>query len=387
MKTRAAAIALAAAVGGALLAPAVPFADETPAPPTAVLEAASHSVAAGKVLELDSSKSTPGDSPIAGHVWDLDGNGSFETDTGAKPTADVKPHTPGPLTVRVRVVDAAGLEADAKLDLHVTRPQANALGDTSTHLGSAPPSAPADPAPAQPAAPSDPATVPSDPPATPAPSDPAPAPSDPAAVPSAPAAPAPPAPAPAPAPSPPPTSDLGPPAMTAAPSLVPRRALAGASAHGKTQPVADVHAAASSGVTIKDFKFTPGTTSVHVGDTITWTNKDIAPHTASASDGSFDTGSISQGKSASHTFTKAGTFAYICSIHPSMKGTVTVAASGSSGSPSGGTPASGASATPSSGSSDSGGSNLPLTGLNVLIVVLLAALMTGTGTLLRRRVG
>ncbi|HEX3239174.1 MAG TPA: hypothetical protein VHR18_03435 [Solirubrobacterales bacterium] len=86
MKTRAAAVALAAAVGGALLAPAVPFADETPAPPTAVLDAASHSVAVGKALELDSSKSTAGASPIAGHVWDLDGNGSFETDTGSSPT-------------------------------------------------------------------------------------------------------------------------------------------------------------------------------------------------------------------------------------------------------------------------------------------------------------
>src|SRR3954447_5704988 len=98
MRARSAAIALAAAVGGALFAPAAPFADETPAPPTAVLEAASHSVEAGQALELDSSKSTPGASPIVGHVWDLDGNGSFETDSGAKPTVDVKPDTPGPLT-------------------------------------------------------------------------------------------------------------------------------------------------------------------------------------------------------------------------------------------------------------------------------------------------
>jgi hypothetical protein len=127
--------------------------------------------------------------------------------------------------------------------------------------------------------------------------------------------------------------------------------------------------------------------TVHVGDTITWTNQDVAPHTATASDGSFDTGNISQGKSGSHTFDTAGTFAYICSIHPSMKGTVTVAAASGAANP-GGTGDGGSGASADTGSNgDSGGSDLPLTGLNVLTVVLLAALMTGTGTLLRRRVG
>lgn len=377
MSARAAAVALAAAVGGALLAPSVPRADETPAPPTAALEAASHSVEAGKSLRLDSSKSTAGASPIVGHVWDLDGNGSFETDTGTDPTAELKPETPGPLTVQVRVVDAGGQSADAKLDLTVDPPaqQLRAIGGSK---GGEQPAAPAAGEPAgagpgvdlqQPApAPAPAAAAPQDTPAAPAPpAGSAPAPTE---NPSTPAAPA--------------GSELGQPSMTAAPSLVPRAALARASAQGRTEPVATVHAAASSGVTIKDFKFMPASISVHVGDTITWSNKDIAPHTATASDGSFDTGNISQGKSASHTFTSAGTFAYICSIHPSMKGTVTVAASGSSGGTSGSTP----SASPT-GSSDSGsgGSDLPLTGLNVLTVVLLAALMTGTGTLLRRRVG
>jgi hypothetical protein len=132
---------------------------------------------------------------------------------------------------------------------------------------------------------------------------------------------------------------------------------------------------------------------VHVGDTITWSNQDIAPHTATASDGSFDTGTINPGKSGSHTFTKAGTFAYICSIHPSMKGTVTVAAAsgGTSGSGSGGSGGSG-------GTSGTGGSTgttpsttsaggLPQTGLDIAAVVLIATLMMGSGTVLRRRVG
>jgi plastocyanin len=169
--------------------------------------------------------------------------------------------------------------------------------------------------------------------------------------------------------------------MTAAPSLVPRSELP---QRPRTVPVADVHAAASSGVTIKNFAFSPGTTSVSVGDTITWTNQDSAPHTATASDGSFDTGILQKGKSGSHTFTKAGTFAYICSVHPSMKGTVTVAAA--SGGSSGGNSPSSTTATPSTTTPDNG-SNLPHTGFDLLVVVLLAGLMTGVGTLMRWRLG
>ncbi len=173
--------------------------------------------------------------------------------------------------------------------------------------------------------------------------------------------------------------------MTAAPSLVPRRQLV---ERPTTVPVSDVHAAASSGVTIKNFAFSPGTTTVHVGDTITWTNQDSIAHTATASDGSFDTGLLQKGKSGSHTFTKAGTIAYICSVHPSMKGTVVVAAaSGGSGSGAGsGGSGSGTTTTPSATTAATG-SNLPHTGFDLLAVVLLAGFMTGTGTLMRWRLG
>jgi plastocyanin len=176
--------------------------------------------------------------------------------------------------------------------------------------------------------------------------------------------------------------------MTAAPPLLPRTLLASGDTYGATAKSAAgttvTAAAASTGVTIKDFKFGPASSSVHVGDTITWTNQDVAAHTATASDGSFNTGSLSQGKSGSHTFTKAGTFPYICSIHPSMKGTVTVAAA--SGGTSGGTSGTdagaggGTTATPSASS----GSSLPQTGLDLAVVVLLAALMMAAGTALRR---
>ena len=88
----------------------------------------------------------------------------------------------------------------------------------------------------------------------------------------------------------------------------------------KPKPIAI--AAASTSVTISDFQFAPGGVTVNVGDTVTWTNTGPTPHSATASDGSFDTGIMDEGSSGSHTFTEAGTFAYICTPHPNMKGTV-----------------------------------------------------------------
>jgi len=87
-------------------------------------------------------------------------------------------------------------------------------------------------------------------------------------------------------------------------------------------------------VTIEGFAFSPGRVTVMVGDTVTWTNRDGASHTATADDGSWDTGGIPSSSSASIRFTKAGEFRYSCAIHPDMTGRVIVlqAASGESGS-------------------------------------------------------
>jgi plastocyanin len=84
--------------------------------------------------------------------------------------------------------------------------------------------------------------------------------------------------------------------------------------------------AADESVTIAGFAFDPATVTVNVGDSVTWTNQDSTAHTATAGDGSFDTGSIGAGQTATVTFDSAGTFAYVCSIHPQMAGTVTVQA-------------------------------------------------------------
>lgn len=81
---------------------------------------------------------------------------------------------------------------------------------------------------------------------------------------------------------------------------------------------------AKNAVEIKDFAHNPKTLTVKVGDTVTWTNKDVAGHSATADDGSFDTGVIAQGESGSVTFDTAGTFTYHCTPHPNMKATVVV---------------------------------------------------------------
>jgi hypothetical protein len=61
---------------------------------------------------------------------------------------------------------------------------------------------------------------------------------------------------------------------------------------------------------------------------VTWHNTNLVPHTATALDGAFDSGRIEGGASFSYTFTTPGTFAYMCTIHPTMKGTVVVLAPG-----------------------------------------------------------
>ena len=77
-------------------------------------------------------------------------------------------------------------------------------------------------------------------------------------------------------------------------------------------------------VVIHNFAFHPAELSVSVGDTIVWKNMDIVSHTVTAADGSFDSDEIKPGKSWKLVAKKAGTFAYSCSPHPNMHGTLTV---------------------------------------------------------------
>src|SRR3954471_10264766 len=93
---------------------------------------------------------------------------------------------------------------------------------------------------------------------------------------------------------------------------------------GFNAPTTSAQDAAS--VTIAGFAFSPASLTITAGTTVTWTNQDSATHTATADDGSWDTGNIAQGASGSVTFNTPGTFTYHCSIHPNMTGTITVTA-------------------------------------------------------------
>lgn len=78
-------------------------------------------------------------------------------------------------------------------------------------------------------------------------------------------------------------------------------------------------------IDIANFEFDPKAITARAGSKVAWTNQDSAAHTATAtSGGAFDTGTLAQGKTGSATLSKPGTYAYMCTIHPFMKATLTV---------------------------------------------------------------
>ena len=93
-------------------------------------------------------------------------------------------------------------------------------------------------------------------------------------------------------------------------------------------PAPSGEAARSEKVKIVEFVYGPDPVTVQVGGKVIWQNEDTAPHTATADDGSFDTGTIEKGKIKSETFKQAGTYPYFCAIHPTMHGTVEVVEKG-----------------------------------------------------------
>lgn len=103
-------------------------------------------------------------------------------------------------------------------------------------------------------------------------------------------------------------------------------AAAGETEAGETEsePAPSGEAAKSEKVDIVEFTYQPDPVVVQVDGKVIWQNQDTAPHTATADDGSFDTGTIEKGKLGSETFKEPGTFTYFCEIHPTMKGTVEV---------------------------------------------------------------
>lgn len=79
-------------------------------------------------------------------------------------------------------------------------------------------------------------------------------------------------------------------------------------------------------ITMKDFAFSPATLEVRPGEEITVSNEDSTAHTMTATEGNaFDTGTIDGDKSGSFKApTQPGTYSFVCTFHPDMKGTLTV---------------------------------------------------------------
>jgi plastocyanin len=95
------------------------------------------------------------------------------------------------------------------------------------------------------------------------------------------------------------------------------------------EPAPPEPAAEEATVTMLDFSYEPIELEVTVGTTVIWDNAGEVQHSATADDGSFDTGLFDPGQQASVTFDTAGTFPYYCTLHGTaggvgMAGTVVV---------------------------------------------------------------
>jgi plastocyanin len=96
------------------------------------------------------------------------------------------------------------------------------------------------------------------------------------------------------------------------------------SAPGPTSPPATAAAAATASVSIDNFAFSPATTTVPVGTTVTWVNHDDAPHTVTANDKAFGSKALDTDDRYTHQFTAPGTYSYFCAVHTHMTGKVVV---------------------------------------------------------------
>ncbi|HFB55006.1 MAG TPA: hypothetical protein ENJ46_03700 [Hellea balneolensis] len=77
-------------------------------------------------------------------------------------------------------------------------------------------------------------------------------------------------------------------------------------------------------IDIHKMKFQTPRLDVRVGDKVTWTNKDIVPHTATATDESWSSGRLKKGESFTLTITEHMSLDYFCSYHRTMKGVLVV---------------------------------------------------------------
>ena len=141
-------------------------------------------------------------------------------------------------------------------------------------------------------------------------------------------------------------------------------------------------------VSIQDFFFEPDQLTVAPGTTVTWVNDGAVPHTSTADDGAWDSGTLQPGESFSFTFDDPGDYSYFCEIHPDMTATITVSEGGemTTASPEATTMSPSATATATASPTATATAspkmqhNLPDTG-GVALPILAAAALLGLGVL------
>ena len=76
--------------------------------------------------------------------------------------------------------------------------------------------------------------------------------------------------------------------------------------------------------TLTTTAYSPNPMTINAGGTVTWVNDDAVAHTSTGNGGMWDSGTMQPGARFSRTFPTAGSFPYLCTIHPNMVGTVNV---------------------------------------------------------------
>jgi plastocyanin len=89
-------------------------------------------------------------------------------------------------------------------------------------------------------------------------------------------------------------------------------------------PAAALAAGKTHTVRMEGIKFVPERLEVAAGDTVVWTNKDVVPHTVTASEAHVESGEIAPNKSWRFVAKRKGEMPYICRLHPGMKGLLVV---------------------------------------------------------------
>lgn len=98
----------------------------------------------------------------------------------------------------------------------------------------------------------------------------------------------------------------------------------GAAPQVESGPTQAPDAPTGASIDIAQMRFDPPSLKIKSGDTVTWTQSDGMTHAIGSSDGSFDSPNLYRGSQFSYTFDKPGTYDYVCSLHPSMRGQIVV---------------------------------------------------------------